>query len=156
MIARNCSRQNLLDALELINNSEALNDKAGPIGNFKGNIRFKKLETQGKGFSFTLSVLSTHHGKGKNKIALLGVRRSASSYQSGRLISAACWHAHGRFFDALFSLAPAARVYSSWFKRSDTGKFGAWIDANGGNWQDGQIGSMAYPIMYSEACTCND
>jgi hypothetical protein len=141
MIARNCSKENLLEALRLINETEALNNKWGPSGNFQGNIVFKRLDPDGRGFHFTLGVKSSHAPGGR------------INAMTGRHIAAACWHAHGRFFDALFSIAPAARVYSSFFRRSDSQRFEEWITKDT-PWKDGQIGSAMYPVMYSESCEC--
>jgi hypothetical protein len=119
-------------ALELINSSHAYDNKWGPSGNFAGNVIFKRLDKNGRGFTFTLTVKDSH-GPGGRINAL-----------NGRHICAACWHAHGRFFSALFDQAPNARVFSSWTK---------WITRDT-PWQDERIGSNAYPVMLSESCEC--
>jgi hypothetical protein len=150
MIARDCTEQDLREALRYINETDICNNCYGPKGNFESNIRFKKLEPNGKGFTFTLSVYDSFVRRGKEKHSAPGSRINAIN---GRHIAAACWHAHGRFFHALFDVNPKARVFSSFYKRID-GTYHGWITADGGNWIDGQIGSNAYPVMMSEACEC--
>jgi hypothetical protein len=150
MIARDCTEQDLREALRRINETDICNNCYGPKGNFENNIRFKKLEPNGKGFTFTLSVYDSSVRRGKEKHSAPGSRINAIN---GRHIAAACWHAHGRFFHALFDVNPKARVFSSFYKRID-GTYHGWITADGGNWIDGQIGSNAYPVMMSEACEC--
>ena len=137
MIARNCTKENLIEALRLINETEDFDRFGGPDGNFKGNICFKRFDAQGRGFIFTLTVKDSRG---------LGARRS----HKGRRIAAACWHAHGRFFEALFRVAPDARVFSSFYRRAGNG----WITREHGNWIDGEIGSAYQPMNMSEACDC--
>ena len=143
MIARNVTESDMYMALAMVNQD------------YDGNIAFKSFEPKGKGFSFTLTVKETSRGKGKNKYAAPGVRKSASSFQQRR-IAAACWHVHGHFFEALFKIAPDARVFSTFFKRFQSDSFTGWITKDGGNWLDGNIGSTYSPIMFSEACFCED
>lgn len=150
MIARNCTEADLREALRRINETEDYNNLYGPSGNFEGNIRFKRLEKNGRGFTFTLSVHeSVRRGTHKGESAP-GSRINAVS---GRHIAAACWHAHGRFFSALFDVNPGARVFSSFYRRAN-GTYEGWITKDGGNWVDGQIGSLMYPVMMSESCEC--
>lgn len=121
MKAKNCTMGNLQDALNQINIK------------YQGNIRFKSIETKGKQIDFTLTVIDSHkpgHRRGFN----------------GQRVSAACWHAHGDFFDALIELNPQAVIVS---RSIDT-----VIDCNGGNWQDRNIGSQMNPLYFSEACDC--
>jgi hypothetical protein len=101
---------------------------------YKGNITFKKLEPKGKRVNFTLTVNNTKDP---------GYRRGFQ----GRKVSAACWHAHGHFFECLFQVNPKAEVFSRWT--------GHWITQHGGNWQDKNIGSLYRPLEYSAACDCN-
>lgn len=143
MIARNCTRENLVEALAIINKPIVIN--TGYYGNridsYDGNVVFKRCDAKGKGFIFTLTVKDSKRP---------GARRS----DSGRRIAAACWHVHGRFFEALFSVAPDAKIFSSFYKRQATGQDHGWITKEHGNWEDGQIGSACNPIMMSEACDC--
>lgn len=109
---------------------------------YQDNIRWKRFEQNGSGVHFTLTV---------NSSSGAGGRRSGSQFQikkdgKRRRIAAACWHVHGDFFDALFDIAPNAYVRS----------MGRRIDKTQGNWQDRNIGSQAYPFMYSDACDCNE
>lgn len=99
--------------------------------NYGDNIRFKTLEGRGRNVIFTLTVNDTKGPGGR-----IG--------HSGRHIKAACWHVHGDFFDALFKLVPSAEVVS----------LGRRINKEEGNWKDWNIGSIAFPLMYSEACDC--
>lgn len=116
---------------------------------YAGNVTFKTFEPKGRGFSFTLTVVKSRiDGK-----PAPGVR---NSWNSGRIVRAACWHVHGHFFDALFEQAPEARVWSSFFRRFNQSSDAGWISAAGGNWEDGEIGSMMQPCRFSEACFCNE
>jgi len=126
MIAKNCSMIHLATALTKVNER------------FANNITFKRLEMKGRNILFTLTV--------KNSRAP-GSRTSASMFNPARRVSAACWHVHGHFFDELFKVVPSAVIVSRGNKK---------ITKDSGNWEDWQIGSMMYPIMYSEACDCNN
>jgi hypothetical protein len=135
MIARNCAQEDLSCALEKVNEK------------YEGNILFRDIapvNAKRTRWRFTLTVWQTSRGKGRKKVSAPGVRRS----HEGRRIAAACWHVHGRFFEALFEVNPKAEVVTNW--RGGTRK----ITAQGGNWQDAQIGSMFRPMMFSEACDC--
>lgn len=59
---------------------------------------------------------------------------------SGRNLPCASWHAHGYLFDEIFKMEPDAVIYSG----------GAKMDAERGNWQDRNIGSMMQPCYFSE------
>jgi hypothetical protein len=61
-----------------------------------------------------------------------------------RRIKSACFHAHGFFFDELFKIEPEAIIWS----------LGKKIDRFLGNWEDINIGSIANPYFFSEACKC--
>lgn len=102
---------------------------------YAGNVRFNRFDPARTHVNFTLRVTDSH-GPG------------AKSGFSGRATVAACWHAHGHFFEELLKLAPAVRIVTR-------GGPGAVITAAGGNWQDCNIGSEARPLYYSEACHCN-
>jgi hypothetical protein len=101
---------------------------------FNGNICFKGWKEQGRHLQFTLTV---HDSKGP------GSRHS----HTGRRIAAACWHAHGYLFEALFKVDPRIWVQVSLHGNQR-------ITIEGGNWQDRNIGSVAQPMLYSEACDC--
>jgi len=118
------TRKDLEKALENIN------------GKYQNNIKFKRLDQIGKKVHFTLTVESS---KGP------GHKTSASYFHRGRKVAAACWHVHGDFFDALLAVNPEARI-------NTMGKI--WIDKNGGNWQDWNVGPPVSPIMISACCDC--
>ena len=125
MKAYGVTREQMEKALALVNTK------------YDGNITWNRVpEPKGKAFNFTLTVhssksaghrLGMQHGNGKQ-----------------RRIAAACWHVHGHFFEALLSIAPDARIITT---KSVITKYG-------GNWQDCNIGSMMFPMYYSEACEC--
>ena len=62
----------------------------------------------------------------------------------GRRIAAACWHAHGVYFERVLANDPDAVIRA--------GMSGAVIDRNGGNWNDYGRGSLIYPTQASEWC----
>jgi len=86
---------------------------------------------------------------GVNDCRAAGARRGFCRRNDGerRRLSAACWHAHGHFFEALYEQAPQAVV-----KTSITRIFGP--SQSEGNWIDRQCGSMFDPAMFSELCEC--
>lgn len=90
-------------------------------------VSFQTLEQKTKGrVSFTLKAKSGEPG-------------SRLGY-SGRKLPRASWHAHGDFFDILFSVRSDIFIDS----------LGKRIDINGGNWQDSNIGSIRNPVYFSE------
>jgi hypothetical protein len=100
---------------------------------FDGNLKFKRFEFSGPSglrLNVTLTV---------NDSKEIGSRRNA---EGGR-IAAACWHAHGVFFDSL----PAGTEIRS----AQGGTFHA-----GDKWQDSNIGSLYRPLQASHACNCMD
>ena len=129
MIVKNANMDHFHAALAVVN------------ARYAGNIKFKTLEPKGKRISFTLTVISSTIGTGKAKVTAPGV----SIGPNGRRIAAACYHVHGDFFDALFRVCPDAVVMS----------LGKVITKDGGNWQDWNKGSMAYPKLASECCECH-
>ena len=106
---------------------------------YDGNIRFKRLEQKnGRRVLFTLTVNSSREAGHR-----LG--NFTFSGKPQRRMAAACWHAHGDFFESLFEVNPQAVVRAGIRK----------ITRDAGNWQDWNIGSMMQPMYYSEACECN-
>jgi len=103
---------------------------------YEGNLIWKRSpERVGRRFRFTLTVKTS---KGK------GGRRG----HSGRRIAAACYHAHGDFFDNLLEIQPEAFVLVAGAKGQKR------IDIDGGNWEDYNLGSNWRPLYASEACDC--
>ena len=100
---------------------------------YKKNIVWKRSpEKNGNFLNFTLTVADSNKP---------GSRRSAE----GRRISAACWHVHGDLFEAMIEIAPEVIIKS----------IDKTITADGGNWEDYNIGSHYMPLYASEACNCN-
>lgn len=102
-------------------------------GYFEDNLLFKRFEFVGL----------TRDGREKCRVTLTvedsskpGARRS----YSGRRIAAACWHAHGTFFD---NLPEGTEI------ETGGGKFRA-----GDPWVDYQVGSDFRPAHASELCEC--
>jgi len=107
---------------------------------FDSNIRFKRIQAQGRRILFTLTVNDSRRPGGR-----IG--------HSGRRVAAACWHVHGKFFDALLEINSTAVIDTS----IRGGKAQIYKTAAGdvaNNWQDFNIGSQFEPMYYSEACEC--
>lgn len=123
------TREELERALEIVNKK------------YGGNIIFNRMpEKRGSRTAFTIKVKSS---KGP------GHRRGfIHNGEEGKRLASACWHAHGDLFDAIFKVNPEAVVIVG----GPNGK--SKITASRGNWQDRNIGSMVYPIYFSEACDC--
>lgn len=98
---------------------------------YENNIQWNNYKQEGRNFRVTLKC---HSSKG------VGHRIS----HTGRNLISACWHVHGDFFDILLKLNSEAVIKSA----------NKTIDKHGGNWQDWNIGSMIYPLYFSEACEC--
>lgn len=98
---------------------------------FAGNVVFNRCDSTGKNWNVTLKTKDC---------------RGAGSRIShgGRRMSIACWHVYGRFFDELFALNPTIVIVA----------MGNKITKDAGNWVDSNIGSIAQPLKYSEACNC--
>lgn len=130
MLVKNCTVTQLEEALTKVNKR------------FEDNVVWKQSpEYHGRQIRFTLTVKSS---KGP------GGRLS----HTGRRVAAACWHVHGYFFDALLEIEPDAVIQTASPNRS--AKF-IYKDKSGmvvGNWFDWNIGSLYYPLMYSDACSC--
>lgn len=126
MKAKNTTIADLENALQVVNQK------------YQGNIRFKRLEQNGRGVNFTLTV---------NSSCEPGHRRGFFGFdgKQPKRLAAACWHVHGDFFEALLNIAPDAVVISQGNKI---------ITKQSGNWQDWNIGSQMHPMYYSEACDC--
>jgi hypothetical protein len=130
MIVRNIFENDLRIALDKVNEL------------FDGNIKFfadpvYKGKSRGGGESWWFR-LSVHSTKGP------GTRFSASWQRrkdgERRRISAACWHVHGHFFDAL---PPAAVIKTARFTVKP-----------GDPWNEINCGSQFAPAGMSELCDC--
>ena len=98
---------------------------------FSNNIKFRRCDQKKNAFIVTLTVKDSRAPGGRRSL-------------KGRRIAAACWHVHGAFFDALLEENDEAVIKTSRLT----------ISAEGGNWQDFDIGSPMFPMYYSEACDC--
>lgn len=142
MLARNCTVKDLEKALALVNRKRS----------YDGALRLEGVRPEGRGFRFVLRLISGHRGKGAalttSFLQHARYGRERSPWPGNRKFSgSACWHAHGHFFEALLKVRPEAVVLS----RGSSVR----ISADGGNWQDYNVGSQMYPCYASEACECN-
>jgi hypothetical protein len=126
MIARNINAPQLHAALATANQA------------YHGNLAFRYIAPQGKGFQFTLTVKSS---KGP------GGRRG----HTGRRVAAACWHAHRDLFKALFDAVPDAKIISCRATYDGRADFERSFEATG----DANIGSLFQPLCFRDACDCN-
>lgn len=125
---------------------------------FAGNITFKRKEYAG----------TTRHHTNKYRVTLTvkdsrkpGSRRSPSHWHR---ISAACWHAHRAFLDALppqAEVITVATVTGSDGQRNRDGTIWGHLTHTvpwhpGDPHLDWNIGSQTYPCQASEACDCAD
>lgn len=134
----NASRDELFAALEEVNKK------------YEGNITFKKIEPRGNKMQFTLTV-NDSRGPGAKRNPVLDWEYTADSMipkiVKWRRVSAACWHVHGDFFNALFEINPDAYVHSAVVGR---------ITAREGNWIDYQVGPNLFPYYASYCCNCEE
>ena len=98
---------------------------------FNNNVVFDRFEQKGKNFFVTLKVKDSHKA---------GARRGFA----GKRMVAACWHVYGTFFDEVLKFNDNAVIVA----------MGKKITLGRGNWEDKNIGSIAQPLMYSDACDC--
>ena len=129
MKARKCTITDLENALIQVNKK------------YEGNVCFKNIEQKKCYVQFTLKV-KNYKGPGHR----LHTSYNFDGLYSQKRSSNACWHVHGDFFDCLFSIAPDTIVSSQ----------GRNITKDEGNWQDWDIGSMMFPVQYSESCECGN
>ena len=122
MYYRKCSVEDLEKAMDIVNRK------------YDNNIEFKRLEPSKK--LFTLKCKDS-----KKPGHRIHYRMWDDGFKKG---ISACWHVHGDFFDALFSINPNAYIVSS--GKKITKEYGNWIDRN--------IGSIMYPIYHSKSCEC--
>lgn len=131
MIIYNVARLTLETALQLTNTE------------YDGNLTWDYIRQTGhKRFQLRLRVLDS-----SKKGARLGFTFRKDGNR--RHLINACWHAHGDFFEYLLKSNPEAIIKVATHK--------IYVNNCGhiiGNWQDRNIGSMMYPLMYSEACEC--
>jgi hypothetical protein len=132
MIAINTTIEELQRALDLVNTKYA------------DNIVFKNTSPVGRRIRFTLTVKDS---------AAAGGRLSYKLDGGTRRVSAASWHVHGEFFDALFTIQPKAIVRSAGggvkmeiYRDSETGVVRE-------NWQD-WLYNKRLRIWMINCCKC--
>ncbi len=127
MIAKNTNQQEMEKALE------------STSAQFENNVIFNRFEQKGKQFAFTLKVKDS-----KKAGHRLHLSYGMDGLRSQKRSPSACWHVHGTFFDELFKINKNAVIMSR----------GKKISIDGGNWEDSNIGSMMFPVYFSESCEC--
>lgn len=125
MILSNCTKQDIDKALGVVNDE------------FDNNVRlnnYQQLSRTGLRHRVTLRVIDSK-GEGAH------ISRHMEPFTGkSRRTTSACWHVHGRFFDAL--------PYGT--RITTRGK----VVMAGDMWDDFNIGSIMYPIYASESCRC--
>jgi hypothetical protein len=109
---------------------------------YENNIAFANFQQISKNrYNVTLRVKDSKKA---------GHRIAYWAYVNGKVrrLPNACWHVHGDFFDTLLDINPNAVIYALNRKIYKKG------DEVIGNWEDWNIGSIMYPLYYSEACEC--
>lgn len=127
MIAKNTNQQEMTKALRATS------------AQFQNNVIFNRFEQKGKQIAFTLKVKDS-----KKAGHRLHLSYGLDGLRSQRRSPHACWHVHGTFFDELFKINKNAVIMSR----------GKKISIDGGNWEDDNIGSMMFPVWFSESCDC--
>jgi hypothetical protein len=110
---------------------------------YENNIEWNRFDTVGKQIHFTLRCKSSS-GPGHR------LSQSVTSKGNRRKLTSACWHVHGDFFDALIGEVNNEAIVTT----GNNKKIFYQQDMVVGNWEDWNIGSMYYPLYYSDACDC--
>lgn len=129
MIIKNVTESDLQKALDAVNVI------------YDNNVTWNNYQRVGPGrYRVTLRVKDSY-GPG----ARLGTS-GLMGMGNPRHLPSACWHVHGRWFAALLGINENAVIQAR----------GKTIDRYGGNWEDSNIGSAYRPVLFSEACECNE
>lgn len=111
---------------------------------YDSNIVFKREpDKQGNFLHFTITVVNTRNPGGA---------RSASMFNRGRRIAAACWHAHRDVMRAIFKIAPDALLITALARYEGTEGFEHEFPYTGTQ----NVGPPADPIARQECCECGD
>lgn len=111
-------------------------------GLFSDNVKYKRWPEY---------IGQDRAGRNKYRVTLTvedsrgpGSRKS----NTGRRISAACWHVHGHFIDNVLLVDPNAKIDTAFNT----------IETVADNWKGGErnIGSMMNPLSYADACDCKE
>lgn len=119
---------------------EELRDAVKSVGfyNYRENLTFnREPEQQGNFILFTLRTKES---------AKPGHRRS----HSGRLGYTACWHVYRDVFEEILYMHTKAVIVTCHARYNGVDDFLAKFPATGRI----NIGSMAYPLMFQNACDC--
>lgn len=79
-------------------------------------------------------------------------RLSANNFMPQRRVAAVCWHGHRDFFRALFKRCPDAQIVTAVARYHGREDFETKFEATG----DQNIGSQWYPMLYRDACECQE
>lgn len=140
MLAKNCTIEDLQKALDVINTAR-----------YSDNIEFREIEQKNRN-SIRFTLKCKDYTKPGYRVHTRYDDPFGKCVEKKRRSSAACWHVHGDFFDALFSVSPDARVKSGSLHHAGINK--GWITKDEGNWIDTNIGTNLFPIYFSESCDC--
>lgn len=105
------------------------------MASYTAGVSLEGLRPEGKGLHFTLGLIGERWRRRSNH---------------GRRVAAVCWHGHRAFMEALFNRAPAARLKSTMIDYRGRLDFWTRHDATGQR----NIGSIAQPLAYRDACDC--
>jgi hypothetical protein len=113
---------------------------------FNGNVRIYNARQEGVKklrYRFQLKVEDSH--KEGHRLSQEHRDYSGNLISKARRMAHACWHVHGVFFDKLLEANPEAVIVVTGNQK---------IDKYGGNWMDRDIGSIRFPMFFSNACEC--
>ena len=130
VLIRNVTKEDLEKALEILNQK------------YDNNVTWNRFQQiSSRSFRVTLRVKDSKKA---------GHRIAYWAYVNGKIkrLPYACWHTHGDFFDILLNINPNAviQVLNRKIYRVGNEIVNNWVDWN--------IGSLMYPLYYSEACEC--
>lgn len=149
MEAKNVTIQDLEQALTIVNS------------NYDGNLTWASQprhvgQTTRSRVSFRLAAIDCRKQGGRR-----GFCRNKDG-ERRRIGGCACWHAHGHFFEALYTVNSKAIISTA--GTCQTGlQTGRYNDSERpitgptykqGNWRDRQVGSMFDPAYFSDLCDC--
>ena len=97
-------------------------------------VELRNVRREGRGVAFVIRPLSEKYK-----------RRS----HTGRRVHAVCWHGHRDFYRAIFEAAPDAVIITARARYNGADHFEQTYEQT-----DGNIGSQAQPMYYSDACDC--
>jgi hypothetical protein len=126
MLVRNVTREQLDQALAKTNEE------------FGGNIAFDTFHPTNTKQTHWRVTLCTFDSKAKG--SRVHIRYDFGGKQNTRRSRHACWHVHGTFMDAL---PPDTTITTAGRTKHP-----------GDQWEDWNIGSMMFPVYFSESCGC--